>query len=299
MLATLTRRRGATTGQIARWVRDPRILTAAAALLLLVGGVTVVATRPAGSPAGDQASHGSPAPFPAATGGPTGTSAGGTGSTATGSSGSGSTGTRGGSNAVTTPGPLSAAGAPGLAASGSATTAQGAGGVYVTSTSPLRGPLGGGTAVTIRGHGLRQTTGVVFGGEPAQQFSVRSGQIVVADAPAVDRAQTVVITLTLRSGQRIHLPDAFTYLPPPDVSGVSPAYGGSSGGTWVTVSGTDLRYATSVAFGDTPATRIAAVTATSLRALAPPHAAGSVDINVTTPGGTSATSPRDRYVYLP
>ena len=79
------------------------------------------------------------------------------------------------------------------------------------------------------------------------------------------------------------------------VTGVTPSTGPPAGGTSVTIAGTDLSGATAVAFGSTPAT-VTADSATSITATAPPGI-GTVDVTVTTPDGTSATSSADQFTY--
>ncbi len=90
----------------------------------------------------------------------------------------------------------------------------------------------------------------------------------------------------------------FTAAPPmPAVTKVSPASGTTAGGTFVTIIGTSLEGATSVHFGAASAT-ITTNTATEITAESPAHAGGQVDVTVTTPGGTSATSEADHYIYV-
>ncbi len=84
----------------------------------------------------------------------------------------------------------------------------------------------------------------------------------------------------------------------PVVSSVAPSSGPTSGGTTVTITGTDLLAASAVTFGATPASSFAVVSATSITATAPAGAAGTVDVRVTTLGGTSATGAGDRYTYV-
>ncbi len=79
------------------------------------------------------------------------------------------------------------------------------------------------------------------------------------------------------------------------VTGISPSTGPPSGGTSVTVTGTDLAGATAVDFGSTPGI-VTADSATSLTAVSP-AGTGTVDVTVTTPNGTSATSPADQFTY--
>lgn len=78
--------------------------------------------------------------------------------------------------------------------------------------------------------------------------------------------------------------------PAPSVTSLSPTGGPTLGGTTVTITGTNLSGATAVSFGSTPATSFAVDSATQITALAPAHTAGTVDVTVTTPGGTSSTT---------
>jgi hypothetical protein len=84
--------------------------------------------------------------------------------------------------------------------------------------------------------------------------------------------------------------------PVPTVSAVNPSAGGASGGTTVTVSGSNFTGATAVAFGVNPATTFTVNNATTITATAP-AGSGTVDVTVTTPGGKSTTNSGDRYTY--
>ncbi len=86
--------------------------------------------------------------------------------------------------------------------------------------------------------------------------------------------------------------------PPPVVSGVSPQSGPSSGGNSIVVSGQDLENATAVHFGSTTGSIVSvAADGTRLTVTAPVHFGATVDVTVTTPGGTSPTSAADRYSF--
>ncbi|MGW2545330.1 YVTN family beta-propeller repeat protein, partial [Kitasatospora sp. NPDC001574] len=87
-------------------------------------------------------------------------------------------------------------------------------------------------------------------------------------------------------------------LPVPVVTGISPASGPQAGGTVVTVTGTDLSGATAVSFGAAGNAASFSCTDTACTATAPASAAaGTVDVRVTTPGGTSAVVTADRFEY--
>ena len=79
----------------------------------------------------------------------------------------------------------------------------------------------------------------------------------------------------------------------PTVTAISPA-----GGTVVTITGSNLTGATVVAFGGNAASVVIVTSATQVTAAAPPGLAGTVDVTVTTPGGTSTTSSGDQFTYL-
>ena len=86
---------------------------------------------------------------------------------------------------------------------------------------------------------------------------------------------------------------------PPIITAVSPGQGPTNGGTKVTITGADLSGATSVKFGATPAASFSVLDDAQVTAVSPPGALGTVDIRVTTPNGTSATSGPDGFTYVP
>jgi hypothetical protein len=65
----------------------------------------------------------------------------------------------------------------------------------------------------------------------------------------------------------------------------------------VTITGTNLTGATAVTFGGNNATSFTYTTSTTCTAVAPAWGIGTIDIQVVTPGGTSATSSADQYTY--
>ena len=87
-------------------------------------------------------------------------------------------------------------------------------------------------------------------------------------------------------------------VPAPVVTGVNPTSGPVIGGTSVTVTGTDLAAATAVSFGSTPAASFTVDNTNSITAIAPAHAVGTVDITVTTTGGTSTASVAHQYTFV-
>ena len=167
----------------------------------------------------------------------------------------------------------------------------------ITGVSPSAGPANGGTVVTITGTLLSSPTAVKFGSTPATNITGNTTRIT-ATAPAGTPGTVDVTVATVGGTSATGAPDRYTYVAAPTVSGVSPGSGSTAGGTGVTITGANLTGATSVAFGSNPATNVAVVGPSEITATSPPGSAGAVDVIVTTPGGTSATSPADQYTYL-
>jgi hypothetical protein len=84
----------------------------------------------------------------------------------------------------------------------------------------------------------------------------------------------------------------------PTVLAVTPDEGTTFGGTKVTITGEGFHGATTVNFGETPVTlKEPSKSQTTIKVAAPPGR-GTVDITVTSPEATSATSPADQYTYV-
>jgi len=113
-------------------------------------------------------------------------------------------------------------------------------------------------------------------------------------------AGTVDVKVTTPNGtSALTSADHFTYVAAsaPSVTGVTPTSGTTGGGTVVTITGSGFSAATKVSFGTKAAVTYTVLSDTTIVATAPPGAAGTVDITVTTPSGTSAISAADHYTY--
>ena len=82
----------------------------------------------------------------------------------------------------------------------------------------------------------------------------------------------------------------------PTVGSISPTGGPAAGGTAVTITGTNFVAGATVTFGGAAATNVSVVSATSITADTPAHAAGAVDVVVTNPDLQSGTL-ADGYTY--
>ncbi|HEV2721585.1 MAG TPA: IPT/TIG domain-containing protein [Thermoanaerobaculia bacterium] len=75
----------------------------------------------------------------------------------------------------------------------------------------------------------------------------------------------------------------------PSISSIVPAYGRTTGGTTVTITGAGFQSGATVTFGGTAATNVVTASSTSLTATAPAHAAGSALVSVVNPDSYYAT----------
>ena len=86
--------------------------------------------------------------------------------------------------------------------------------------------------------------------------------------------------------------------PTPTVAAVKPSDGPVGGGTKVTVTGTDLKGATAVYFGSTPATKLTVNKAgTSVTVVDPAGDPGQVPVVVDTPDGNSPVTAASHFTY--
>lgn len=82
----------------------------------------------------------------------------------------------------------------------------------------------------------------------------------------------------------------------PTVTGITPSSGPASGGTHVTITGTELTDVSKVDFGTAAAT-IDSCTATTCVVTSPAESGGTVPVNVITPFGTSPTTTASHFTY--
>lgn len=86
-------------------------------------------------------------------------------------------------------------------------------------------------------------------------------------------------------------------LPAPTLASITPAAGPISGGTTVTITGTDFFQVTGVKFGGVRAKTFTQGFNGVMTAVAPPHRAGSADVTVTTVAGTTSLGAADKFTY--
>ncbi|MFR9790521.1 IPT/TIG domain-containing protein [Streptomyces sp. MB22_4] len=166
---------------------------------------------------------------------------------------------------------------------------------FKSSLSTTAGPLAGGNIITLNGTGLSTATSVSFGGVTATP-TVTSDSSINVTVPAGTVAGPVPVTVTTAGGVNNGL--TYTYVAAPTIGTLTPTSGPASGGTAVTITGTNLDTTDSVTFGGAPAP-FAVINATTLSAVTPPGTAGAADVVVTNPAGADTAVGAFTYVASP
>lgn len=174
----------------------------------------------------------------------------------------------------------------------------------ITNINPASGSQTGGNLVTITGtRFVLDGTSFKFGAAAPVVGTCDSTTVCTVTVPASPVFGAVGVA-ALAGGQAGPAFD-YTYIEPPNpvITGVAPARSTVNGGTIVTITGAKLTAAggpTAVSFGGAPATIVGGVcTPTQCVVASPLHAAGPVDISITTLGGLSANTVSDDFTYFP
>jgi hypothetical protein len=126
----------------------------------------------------------------------------------------------------------------------------------------------------------------------------RQSETQVTLAMPAHAAGKVTLKFTNAGGsiEAIALPFTYAAPPVPAVATLSPSVGGAKVSTTVELTGTNIGAATKVTAGGVAVT-FTKLSDTKLRIILPPHAAGSVSLQVITPNGVSAASAGSTYTY--
>ena len=170
---------------------------------------------------------------------------------------------------------------------------------------PTHGPTAGNTQMSLYGSGFSGATSLHFGATavlPCPQsgacFGVNSDNQIFLNTPSQSSTGSVAVTVTTPVGTSGSISFTYDPSPVPTVIGVSPNSGPTTGGKWVTISGTGLSGATAVTFGTNGANFYSAFGSDGIIfAQTPTGIAATVDVRVTSPAGTSAITAGDHYTY--
>lgn len=151
--------------------------------------------------------------------------------------------------------------------------------------SPNVGPTAGRTIVTIDGSLLATANSVLFDTLLAPPLIVSDRQITAAVPPAAGPG-VVPVTITTAGGLTTKTL-TYTYVDPPALTGLSASAGAHVGGNVIRLTGLNLGTATQVVFNGVNALFSIGADNTLAAVVPPSPNTGTVDITVTTAGGTS------------
>ena len=170
----------------------------------------------------------------------------------------------------------------------------------ISSVSPSSGPPEGGNEVTISGTDFRAGAVVSFGTIQAAITAQTDTSLTVIAPPGVVGA--VPVTVANTDGASVTMDAGFSYrvsdepMSTPTITSLTPSSGPTTGGTTITINGTDFRAGATVLVGGSPAT-VTAATDSWATVLAPARSAGAVAVTLTNPDGGSHTLP-SAFTYV-
>ena len=187
----------------------------------------------------------------------------------------------------------------------------------VSAVSPSSGPTSGGTSITITGTGFVSGATVVIGQGKGTTGAIAATSVTVVSPTEITAATgggalagTFNVFVTSPAGTSgANSGDLFAYEPEsaPTVSAVSPSSGPTSGGTSITITGTGFVSGATVVIGQGKGTT-GAIAATSVTVVSPTEItaatgggalAGTFNVFVTSPAGTSGANSGDLFAYEP
>jgi len=154
----------------------------------------------------------------------------------------------------------------------------------ITNVNPNNGPTTGGTSIIITGTNFVNVSSVRVGGVAAVTYTVNSSTQITATTP-LGTAGNQPIVVTTQTGSASIL---FTYtVPQPTITNVNPSSGPTTGGTPITITGTNFVGVSSVTVGGVAVT-YTVNSSTQITATTPLGTAGNQPIVVTTQTGSAS-----------
>ncbi|HUX33533.1 MAG TPA: IPT/TIG domain-containing protein [Gemmatimonadaceae bacterium] len=146
----------------------------------------------------------------------------------------------------------------------------------LTAITPASGPAAGGTSVDLTGIDFGLNPTVTFGGVAATVVS-HTHTLITVTSPAGTAGASVLVVVTVAGQASNSL--SFAYTGTPSIVALTPAHGPTTGGTSVTISGTNFGASPMVTF-DGQIAPVSSATATSIVVTAP-AGEGAVPVVVT------------------
>ncbi|MEO5821029.1 MAG: DUF5719 family protein [Vicinamibacteraceae bacterium] len=165
----------------------------------------------------------------------------------------------------------------------------------LTAVSPTSGPTAGGTTIALTGTNFVSGATVRVGGTVATNVTFVSATQVTARTPA-GTAGARDVQITNPNGQAATRTGAFTYTaassgPRPTFSLIAPWTGPTSGGTVVTLAGSNFVAGATVRIGGALATNVVVQSGSRIQATTPAGTVGARDVQITNPDGQFIMQP--------
>lgn len=158
----------------------------------------------------------------------------------------------------------------------------------ISSITPNYGEPAGGNTIRIIGESFEAASTVRIGGVPATSVTYISSTELRAVIPA-GTPGTVSVTVTNSNGESVTDTNAYTYTHSPQISGMTPASGSTTGGDSVVINGNYFTPGVSVTFDGTAATNVTLIDASSISVTTPAGERGTADITITNTYGQTTT----------
>ncbi|MCX7959850.1 MAG: IPT/TIG domain-containing protein, partial [Deltaproteobacteria bacterium] len=159
----------------------------------------------------------------------------------------------------------------------------------ISFVEPDRGPVSGGTKVSVRGNNFRQGAKVYFGAKIADNIQFLSQKELGAVTPPGNKGIVDVKVVNPDNKEAI-FKNGFTYedIPAPKIFSLEPDRGVTDGGTDVTINGKDFINGAKVYIGD-ECKAVTFVSSSKIVCRTAPHKKGAVDVTVRNPDGQQDT----------
>jgi hypothetical protein len=169
----------------------------------------------------------------------------------------------------------------------------------VSSVTPSYGSISGGTTITIKGKNFVDgSTTVTIGSAAATNVTFVNKNKITAVTPAGTAGLKNAAVTT--PGGTATLEDGFNYVvAAPTVTLVSPSFGTTSGGTTITITGTNFVEGATVTIGGAASDNVTVNNSTTITTITPAGTAGAKDVVVTTSAGTDTLEGGFTYTEAP
>ena len=165
----------------------------------------------------------------------------------------------------------------------------------ISSVFPVSGASSGGASVQINGSEFYIGLTVDFGGSPCHTVNIISSNVITCTTNS--HAPGLVNVKVINADSQFSIKNsAYNFALPPSITNISPTMGLITGGTFLTISGSNFVSSATVSIGGTPCLSVNVLNPTSLTCITQPHANGFTNIIITNPDSQSnSTSPSFSY----